>query len=95
MTYCSQLGPTLELSTLGCSIAHNTLQVLQRTTLGSEPHKDGHNDTYQTMFRSLIIHVYFVVKIEMQGRYSFMGKSYLLFYIEQTVQKHWEVGQIN
>ena len=36
----SQLGHTLELFTLGSSRTHsNTLQVLQRTTLDSAPHK--------------------------------------------------------
>ena len=35
-------GNKLELSTLGCSSTHNnTLQVLQRTSLGPAPPKDG------------------------------------------------------
>jgi len=35
-------GPALELSTLGCLGTHNnTLQILQRTSLGLVPHKVG------------------------------------------------------
>jgi hypothetical protein len=34
-------GPELELSTLDCSSTHNTLQVLQRTAIGSVPPKAG------------------------------------------------------
>jgi len=37
----SLLGTVLELSTLGSSSTHNTLQVLQRTTLGPASPKTG------------------------------------------------------
>jgi hypothetical protein len=41
LSQLDQLALTLELSTLGCSSTHNTLQVLQRTSLGPEPPKAG------------------------------------------------------
>jgi hypothetical protein len=62
------LFPALELSTLGCSSTYNnTLQVLQKTTIGSAPLNSGrwlHGYTYVCIMQ----HQYILVKYNLKNR---------------------------